>query len=174
MNNKIVLCIVAALVAVMIFGSCSSLRQGARDGVAEGISGLFNTRNSGSSTDYDNSYSDQSSDEPERNYSGSTQTVPWPTDTEWGRYGLAGLQQPPNTDVTGAMLYQGIYMVSLINAGQPAFDFLIAQLDKLEGAEIVTALNTSGGKMTGYKTSAGNVELVVDLENGDLVIRASR
>jgi hypothetical protein len=145
--------------------------NGIQSGVSQGISGLFK---SGGSSDNSGSSSGGTSSSPERNYAGSSQTVPWPSDTEWNRYGLAGLKQPPNTDVTGAALYQGLYMVSLINGGKPAFDFLIAQIDNMAGAELVTDINTSDGKMTGYTTSAGSVNLTVDLQSGDILIQASR
>ncbi|MDR1973023.1 MAG: hypothetical protein LBQ46_14010 [Treponema sp.] len=91
--------VVLLCAATVIFAAgCSSVRsgarEGARDGVSDGISGLFRSGGSGGS----------GGTAPERNYSGSSQTVPWPSDTEWGRYGLSGLRQPPGTDVTAPAL----------------------------------------------------------------------
>jgi hypothetical protein len=168
----------------MIFAAgCSSVqsgaREGARDGVSEGISGLFrNGGNSGSSGNSSSSSgsggSGGTSTAPERNYSGSSQTVPWPSDTEWGRYGLSGLRQPPGTDVTAAALYQGAYHVGLINGGRPAFENLIAQIERMPGAELMTDVNTSEGRMTGYSLSGGSVQIIADFVDGDIAITASK
>jgi len=182
MKKKTILSAIVALAVVFAFAlsACSSLergaREGAREGVSQGVAGLFRgsgSGNSGSSSNGSGSGSSGTSSAPQRNYSGNSQTVPWPADSVWSRYGLAGLQQPPNTDVTGAMMYQGIYMVTLINGGVGAFDFLVTQIEG-RGAELTTELNTSDGKMNGYKTSAGYVNVMVDLVEGDVVVRLSQ
>ncbi|HCC37497.1 MAG TPA: hypothetical protein DEQ14_07710 [Treponema sp.] len=178
--------IAAAVIAGIILSGCAILQRGAesgiRDGVSQGIGGLFNSGGSsggsgslsGGSSGSSGSISGGSRSSPERNYSGSAQTVPWPSDTDWGRYGLAGLQQPPNTSVAGAALYQGMYIVGLINGGLPAFDFLVAQIEKMDGAELVTSVNTAEGKVSGYTTAGGSVTLTVDLESGDIAIQANK
>jgi len=179
---------VFALVVIFAFGlsACSSIqsgaRQGARDGVSQGIAGLFRGGNSGGSSSGSSGGSSGgstggssggTSSAPQRDYSGNSQTVPWPSDSTWSRYGLAGLQQPPGTDVTGAMMYQGIYIVSLINGGVSAFNNLVAQIERT-GATLTTELNTSDGKMSGYQTSAGYINVTVDLLNGDIAIQMSQ
>jgi len=173
MKRKTIFSAILALVVVFAFGlsACSSLesgaRQGARDGVSQGISSIFGRGGSSGGS------SGGTSSSPSRNYSGSTQTVPWPADSVWSRYGLAGLQQPSGTDVTGAMLLQGVYMVSLINGGISAFNNLVTQVERT-GAELITEYNTSDGKMNGYKTSAGYVNIVANLVDGDVAIQMSQ
>jgi hypothetical protein len=155
------------VMAVIFAAGCSSIKSGAREGVRDGVSGLF--RSGGSSGG-----SGGTSTAPERNYSGNSQTVPWPSDTEWGRYGLSGLRQPPGTDVTGAALYQGTYHVGLINGGRPAFENLVAQIERMPGAEITTDVNVSDGRMVGYSLSGGSVQISANFVDGDIAIMASK
>jgi len=173
LREKAVFSTLLAFIVVFAFGlaACSSLARGARDGVSQGISGLI--IGGGGSGSGSSGGSGGASSSPQRDYSDSSQTVPWPADSVWSRYGLAGLQQPPRTDVTAAMLYQGIYMVTLINGGESAFNYLVAQIEKT-GAELTTEVNTADGKVSGYKTSSGYVNIIVDLLDGDLVIQMSQ
>ena len=164
------------VVFALVLTACSSLesgaRQGAREGVSQGIAGLFNIGggNSGGSS---GGGSGGTSSSPERNYSGSSQTVPWPSDTSWRRYGLEGLQQQPGTDVTGAALYMGMYIVSLINGGRSAFDNLAAQIESRAGTKLVTEVMDSDSIMMGFSLQAGNtVNLIVNLVDGDIAIQA--
>ncbi|MDR1932649.1 MAG: hypothetical protein LBQ57_07510 [Spirochaetales bacterium] len=172
--------IVLLCAAMMIFAAgCSSVQSGSRDGISEGISGLFRRGGDSGSSGSDGSSSGSggsggTSTAPERNYSGSSQTVPWPSDTEWGRYGLSGLRQPPGTDVTAAALYQGAYHVGLINGGKPAFENLVAQIENMPGAELTTDVNASDGRMVGYSLSGGNVQITADFVDGDITITASK
>jgi hypothetical protein len=156
--------------AVIFAAGCGSMKSGAREGTRDGVSGLFRKDGNGGS----GGGSGGTSTAPERNYSGSSQTVPWPSDTEWGRYGLSGLRQPPGTDVTGAALYQGSYHVGLINGGRPAFENLIAQIERMSGAELVTDVNVSDGRMVGYNFNGGSVQISADFVDGDIAIVASK
>jgi hypothetical protein len=161
--------IVLLCAAMMIFAAgCSSVQSGVREGARDGISGLF--RRGGSNGSSGSGGAGGTSTAPERNYSGSSQTVPWPSDTEWGRYGLSGLRQPPGTDVTAAALYQGTYHVGLINGGRQAFENLIAQIENIPGAELMTDVNTSDGRMAGYSLNGGNVQIIADFVDGDIAI----
>ncbi len=169
------------LTLLCIFLSCGSLGGGVSravgDGVSSGIAGLITGGDSGSSSGSGRGYSsDEPSNRsgPERNYSGSTQTVPWPQDSSWARYGLSGLRQPAGTDVTGAALYMGQYMVSLINGGRPAFDNLAAQIDAIPGSELMTEIMDSESATVGYSVPGGTVHIMVDLENGDITIHAAQ
>jgi hypothetical protein len=171
------------VLAVVFAAGCSSVKSGAREGTRDGISGLFrsggNSASGGRGSDGrgGNSAGDSSggtSTAPERNYSGNSQTVPWPSDTEWGRYGLSGLRQPPGTDVTMAALYQGAYHVGLINGGRPAFESLVTQIERMSGAELVTDVNGSDGRMVGYSLNGGSVQISVNFVDGDIVIIASK
>ncbi|MDR0388720.1 MAG: hypothetical protein LBH73_01460, partial [Spirochaetaceae bacterium] len=78
-------------VAVIVVAGCSSVKSGAREGVRDGVSGLFRSGNGASGGSGSGGGGGGTSTAPERNYSGSSQTVPWPSATEWGRYGLSGL-----------------------------------------------------------------------------------
>jgi hypothetical protein len=173
--------------AVIFTAGCGSVKSGARegirDGVREGISGLFRSGGGGSGgggsgssggSGSGGSGSGGISTAPERNYSGNSQTVPWPSDAEWGRYGLSGLRQPPGTDVSAAALYQGAYHVGLINGGKPAFENLAAQIEKMAGAELMTDVNTSDGRMAGYRLNGGSVQIIADFIDGDIAITASK
>ncbi|MDR0403938.1 MAG: hypothetical protein LBH35_10165, partial [Treponema sp.] len=151
---------ILCVVAVIFAAGCGSVESGARDGVRDGVSGLFRSGGgSGNGASGGSGGSGGTSAAPERNYSGNSQTVPWPSDTEWGRYGLSGLRQPPGTDVTAAALYQGSYHVGLINGGRPAFENLVAQIDRMSGAELMTDVNVSDGRMVGYNLSGGSVQI---------------
>jgi hypothetical protein len=177
LKKKAVVSTLLAVIVVFTFvlTACSSLergaRQGARDGVSQGIAGLFNIGGGSSGSSGDSS--GETSSSPQRNYSGSTQTVPWPSDTSWKRYGLEGLQQPPETNVTGAALYMGMYIVSLINGGRPAFDNLVAQIEGRPGTRLVTEVMDSDSIMMGFSLQTGNtINLIVNLVDGDIAIQA--
>jgi hypothetical protein len=165
-----------AVFTVLIATGCYSIRRGVNDGVSRGvsnsISGIFggSGSNSGGSSSSGNSGGRNTSNS--RN-SGSSQTVPWPADSVWSRYGLSGLQQPPRTEVAGAALYMGYYVVALVNGGDSAFDFLVAQIDKMNGAELISEMNTSDGKMVGYSIGNSIVNIIVDLD-GDITIQITR
>ena len=155
--------LVVIVVFTFLLTACGSVERGAREGVSQGISGLINIGGGSGGT----------SSSPQRNYTGSSQTVPWPSDTSWRRYGLEGLQQPPGTDVTGAALYMGMYVVSLINGGRPAFDNLAAQIERRPGTTLVTEVMDSDNIMMGFSLQAGNtINLIVNLVNGDIAIQA--
>ncbi|ULQ61076.1 hypothetical protein K7I13_07435 [Brucepastera parasyntrophica] len=160
--------------------AADGVRDGVRDGVMEGISGLFGGSKTTSASGTNSTASSVStntggtSTAPERNYSGASQTVPWPSDTEWARYGLSGLRQPSGTSVTGAALYMGNYIVGLINGGKPAFDDLVSQIEKMSGAELMTNMTMSDGQYVGYQLSGGSVQITVDYIEGDITITATK
>jgi hypothetical protein len=162
--------------AVIFAAGCGSIksgaREGTRDGMRDGISGLF--RGGGNGGSGGSGGSGGTSTAPERNYSGNSQTAPWPSDAEWGRYGLSGLRQLPGTDVSAAALYQGAYHVGLINGGRPAFENLAAQIERMPGAELMTDVNTSDGRMAGYSLPGGSVQIIADFVDGDIAITASK
>jgi hypothetical protein len=164
------------VLAVVFAAGCSSIKSGAREGTRDGISELF--RSGGNSASggggSEGGGSGGTSTAPERNYSGNSQTVSWPSNTEWGRYGLSGLRQPPGTDVNAAALYQGAYHVGLINGGKPAFENLVIQIERMSGAELVTDVNASDGRMVGYSLNGGSVQISVNFVDGDIVITASK
>jgi hypothetical protein len=168
------ICVIAVAAIGVIMTGCSSFQSGVNDGVRKGvgnrIAGIISGGgSSGSSSSVSSGGSSGgTSSAPERNYSGRSQTVPWPSDIEWGRYGLSGLKQPAGTDVTAAALYMGYYVVTLINGGRPAFDSLVAQIEKMPETELVSDVNTSDGKLVGYLTASASVHISVDLLNGDI------
>ncbi len=183
----IVTLIAAALSMLFILSGCGSLGDSARKGVSDGISnrisGLISgeSSNSGGGTPAPGGNAGRSTPErntsgsgPERNFSGSSQTVPWPSDSSWARYGLSGLRQPAGTDVTGAALYMGYYLVELINGGRPAFDNLVSQIDRMPDSQLVTEVMDSTSMMVGYSTPQGMVNIVADLETGDITIQANQ
>ncbi len=183
-RKKSVTIVLAASVLTLlcIFLSCGSLGGGVSravsDGVSSGIAGLITGGASGGSDSDSSSDEGYSSDRntggsrPERNYSGGTQTVSWPQDSSWARYGLSGLRQPAGTEVSGAALYMGQYVVSLINGGRPAFDNLAAQIDAIPGSELMTEVMDAGSATVGYSVPGGTVHIMADLENGDVTIHA--
>jgi phage-related minor tail protein len=149
----------ALIFALLIISGCSSVKS---------VTGLFG----GGSDRSGSSGGSSSGSGAERNYSGESETVPWPSDADWGRYGLAGLQQPAGTSVTVAALYQGAYRVGLINGGKSALEALVRQIEKMPGAELVTDVNSGNGKMVGYSLTSCSIEIVADYENGDTLITA--
>lgn len=169
-----IISIIVVLSLVLSVSGCGSLASGARDGVASGIAGMLIGGSSGSGTRMPSAggMPSSSGNEPERNYSGSTEEVPWPLDSSWARYGLSGLKQPEGTTVTFAALYMGYYMVNLINGGRPALEDLTAQIDKISGSQIITEMMDSGSITVGYSLPEGTVHIVADLENGDITIQA--
>jgi hypothetical protein len=64
--------------------------------------------------------------------------------------------------------------VGLINGGRPAFENLISQIENMAGAEIMTDMSASDGRMVGYSLSGGAVQISVDFVNGDIAITASK
>jgi hypothetical protein len=177
--------IAAALSVMFTLSGCSSLKSGAREGVMDGISGLLNrgssdsdsgssSSNGGYSTGGSSLSSGSDRNAPERNFSGSSQNVPWPQDSTWARYGLSGLRQPMGTDVTTAALYMGYYMVNLINGGRSAFDSLASQIDRMPNTQLITEVMDSGSMMVGYSTPEGMVNIIADLESGDVAIQANQ
>jgi hypothetical protein len=173
-NKKMmVFALVVSTLALFSLTSCGSIERGARQGVADGISGLFSSRSSGSD-DVSSSGGSSSNDGPERNFSGSSQTVSWPQDSTWARYGLSGLRQPMGTSVTSAALYMGQYMVGLINGGRPALDDLMAQIDRIPDSQLITEVMDSDAMMVGYSVPGGTVNIITDLETGDLTIQAAQ
>ena len=182
MLRKRILGMIVALVAIMLVltvSSCGSIergaRQGVRDGVSQGIAGLFPGGGSSGSNSGGNSSGNSSggSSQQGSNFSGSAQTVPWPSDTTWRRYGLEGLKQPPGTDVTTAALFMVYYTVNLINGGRPALDYLVDQIDKIPGSSLVTEVTESDGMMVGFTLSEGNlVHIIADFVEGGVSIQA--
>jgi hypothetical protein len=174
------------LTAAMIFmAACSSVQSGLQVGMfrsegGSGGSGAFGGGSGGSGASggggstFGGRDSGGTSTAPERNYEGASQTVPWPSDSDWGRYGLAGLRQPPGVDVTAAALYQGAYHVALINGGRPAFENLRVQIENMPGAELITDVNSSDGRMVGYSLRGGSVQIAANFVDGDIVITASK
>jgi hypothetical protein len=162
--------------ALFTISGCSSLsggvQRGVSDGVSSGIAGLFNRGSSDSGASSSVGIPSSDASDPERNYSGNTQTVPWPQDSSWSRYGLSGLTQPSGTSVTGAALYQGYYMVGLINGGRPAFDDLVGQVDRISGSQLTTEMMSAESIVMGYSIPGGTVQIMVDLESGDIAIQA--
>ena len=66
------------------------------------------------------------------------------------------------------------YTVNLINGGQAGFDNLIAQIEKIPGAEHITESMTEEGIMVGYTVPEGIVHIVHSFESGDIAIQALR
>jgi hypothetical protein len=64
--------------------------------------------------------------------------------------------------------------VGLINGGRPAFENLVAQIERMSGAELVTDVNTSDGRMVGYSLSGGSVQIVANFVDGDIAIIAAK
>jgi hypothetical protein len=64
--------------------------------------------------------------------------------------------------------------VGLINGGRPAFENLTAQIERMSGAELITDLNTSDGRMTGYALNGGSVQISANFVDGDILITASK
>jgi hypothetical protein len=192
---------IVALVAIIGFAvtGCSSVKRGVNDGVSRGISGAISDsisggssgRSSGSSSGGRSSggSSGGTSSRPERNYSGSSQTVPWPMDIEWRKYGLEGLKQPAGTNVTSAkMMSAGSslfgatlsalgtreqFVVELINGGMPAFQDLVGQVDKISGSKMTGSSSESDSRSMTFEVPGGRVMVTVDLLNGDIGIWAS-
>ena len=184
--------LIAVLILVVIFtAGCSSLksgaREGVRDGVSSGIAGMFGggSGSGGSSS----SSSGGASTAPERDYSGRSQTVPWPSDRDWRRYGLEGFKQPAGTDVIktemmnlGSGLYgailgsqaQGqVFTVELINGGKRAYENLLDQVEAFGATEDNMSVD-SDSEVRGYSiNNEYYIQLSVDLLNGDIGILAS-
>jgi hypothetical protein len=139
------------LVFAFVFSACGSLGRAASYGIRQGVFGGVGSSGSAAST----------GSAPPRAPSGSTQTVPWPSDTSWARYGLEGLQQPPGTSVAGAALYMGYYYVNLVNGGRPAFDNIVAQIEKKPGARLINEVMDSEGIMMGFSLQTGNIVNVI-------------
>jgi hypothetical protein len=64
--------------------------------------------------------------------------------------------------------------VGLINGGRLAFENLVAQIERMSGAELVTDVNTSDGRMAGYSLNGGNVQISANFVDGDIAIAASK
>jgi flagellar motor component MotA len=101
--------------------------------------------------------------------------VSWPSDDEWDGYGLKGLKQPAGSTVTNVAMLQGVYFVSMVDAGKDAYTDMIAQIKKLTGASRPYSLiKSENGEMSEYQFADHNVQLVVDYVDRELVIRALR
>ncbi|MDR0301408.1 MAG: hypothetical protein LBI04_03740 [Treponema sp.] len=187
--------------AMLVFtlASCSSVESGARrgvsdgvsDGVSKGIAGLFGGGGSsgGSSSSGNSRNSGGSSSAPERNFSGQSQTVPWPMDIEWRRYGLEGLKQPAGTDVISANMMSASsslfgatlqalgsnesFVVELINGGRPALNDLVNQVDKIKGSKLTGSSSDPDSQSMTFEVPGGRIMIACDLLNGDIAIWAS-
>ena len=185
MNKKhsVVFLLAAAVLVLAVFSfmSCYSVESGARagvrDGVSQGVAGLF-TKGGSSGSSGSSGTSGGTSTKPERTFAGSTQVVPWPSDTTWKKYGLDGLKQPPGTSVNGSTMVMGYYAVGLINGGEPAFNNLVAQVEAIPGVTQMSETTDGDGKVVGYQIPAGGgrnagmVHLFVDFLSGDITIHA--
>jgi hypothetical protein len=210
MLKKKVFSIGALLLGAMLVSAligCGSIKSGVSKGVSDGVSGgvskgiagLFpgggssgssSGTSSGSSSSRNSSGSSGgTSSAPERNYSGNSQTVPWPMDLEWRRYGLEGLKQPAGTDVISAhMMSAGSslfgaalsalgsseqFVVELINGGRPAFQDLVGQVDKIAGSKMTGSSTTPDEQSMTFEVPGGRIMMTVDLLDGDIGIWAS-
>jgi hypothetical protein len=63
-------------------------------------------------------------------------------------------------------------MVGLINGGRPAFDDLVGQVDRISGSQLITEMMSSESIVMGYSVPGGTVQIMVDLESGDIAIQA--
>ena len=191
MLKKIIVSIpfVVVLIAVFSVMGCysirSGVRSGVRDGVRDGVSGMFGASSSSKSGGSDSSGGSAASSgsaggtstAPERNYQGSSRTVPWPSDREWARYGLSGLKQPPGTDVVSSGMVGSIVVkyfgVTLINGGQRAFENLLDQIEAIPNSELTMSSTTSDEQVMGYSLPNGYAQVKVDFLNGDIYVFAS-
>ena len=205
MSKKTAFSVFTALILVLglTLSACSSARSsvqdGLRDGISKGVSGLFG---GGRSSDSDSGgsggtiSSGGSRSGSERNYSGSSQTVPWPEARDWREYGLEGLSQPAGTDVTSVQfinpssqsglfgigniyaamgLTDPFFEVYLINGGKPAFDNLEDQIIAIGIAGKDQESRDSENIFKAWTLKSGNsVWLSVDLVNGDIYIRVTQ
>ena len=98
-----------------------------------------------------------------RSSSGSrgVRPVPWPNDATWTRYGLAGLQQPAGTQVTGVGMVMGYYYVTLLGGGEAAFDNLISQIEKIPETTHMTEMTEDNGILKGYLLPTGNMVQII-------------
>jgi hypothetical protein len=64
--------------------------------------------------------------------------------------------------------------VGLINGGRPAFENLAAQIERMPGAELMTDVNVSDGRMVGYSLSGGSVQISANFVDGDIAIMVSK
>jgi hypothetical protein len=64
--------------------------------------------------------------------------------------------------------------VGLINGGRPAFENLTAQIERMPGAELISDLNTSDGRMLGYALNGGSIQISANFIDGDIAIMASK
>jgi len=77
----------------------------------------------------------------------SMPAIDWPSNTVWGQYGLAGLQQPEGTSVVGGQQGAGMYQVALLDANKAVYDNIAGQLSAMSGI-------TKSGEDTDDKGSA--------------------
>jgi predicted Fe-Mo cluster-binding NifX family protein len=87
--------------------------------------------------------------------------VSWPSADDWDMYGLKGLSQPAGSKVAGVMLYQGVYYVTLENAGKDAYDALVKEIRAITGARApYSDVKTGDGQLTQYQYGNNNEHLV--------------
>jgi len=69
-------------------------------------------------------------------------------------------------------MIMGYYAVGLINGGQPAFDNLVAQIERIPEALQITEAMDSDQMMVGFSVPGGMVHVFVDFLDGDITIHA--
>ena len=169
--------------AFLVPAGCGSIasgaNSGARDGVSQGVAGLFNPGR-GSTQDRERAAqgcgsgdSPSGSSAPARQRgSGENVDVSWPSASDWDAYGLRGLRQPARSTVESAALFQGAYMVSLYNAGQAAYDDLIAQIRSITGVNApYSDVRTGDGRMTEYQYGGRTVSIFTNFVDMETMIR---
>jgi predicted Fe-Mo cluster-binding NifX family protein len=99
----------------------------------------------------------------------------WPADSEWDAYGLKGLKQPAGSTVESVMLYQGVYIVAMYNAGKDAYADLTSQIKKITGANAPYSDVKSGdGQLTEYQYGQHLVSIAVNFVDMEILIRVLR
>jgi hypothetical protein len=105
---------------------------------------------------------------------GQSVNLSWP-DSEWESYGLKGLKQPAGSTVGNIAIVQGVYYVSIENAGKEAYDDLIAQIKRITGARNPYSLvKSTEGELSEYQYGEHLVSLAADFINREIVVRILR
>jgi hypothetical protein len=173
-----------AFAPIFILAGCGSIENGVRNG----ISGIFTggSASSGSSGDrqraaagcfgvspLDSTESGGTASRSRSRGQGEALNVSWPSDGDWDGYGLKGLKQPAGSTVVNVALFQGTYLVSLVDAGKEAYNDMTSQIKMLTGVRNPYSLiKTENGEMCEYQFDDHYVQLVVDYVDMELVIRA--
>ena len=92
----------------------------------------------------------------------SMPVLQWPSNSEWTRVGLSGLQQPPGTSDIVGETRMGQFTIAILNTNKAAFDNLAGQIRAMSGMNVVTEdTNAEASQAVFMRSSATAMNMII-------------